>query len=291
MLPDKPFNKLLQNIKKSGRSYPSHNRREHTIEVSVEDLKDIYRKQKELCYYSKKKIDLSEIFVPHSPKAISADRIDNSKSYSKDNIVLCMRFFNNGRNKGKMSDVEDILESNRGLLFKSRCYLVGSIEGMADAGISWRKDIRSRLTDLGITFLDPCDKPFVKDLSETLDHSNELKLLRQKGKYKKLAQKMEEIRHYDLRCVDVSDFLIFNFDPACLTCGSYEELTHANLQRKPVLFVCEKGIDKIPLWIFGMLPLELLFGSMNEAIEYLRKIDAGEIDSTDRWRFFKESFR
>lgn len=291
-MPDKPFKKLLENIKKSGRSYKGVKRREHVIAVNVDDLKDIYTEQEGKCFYSQEDFELEEIFVPNSLKAISADRIDNSKSYSKDNIVLCKRFYNNGRNQATVNEVMDVIGKNKGLLFKTRCYLVGAIEAELDYGIGWREEIKASLKDLGIIFFDPCSKPFIKSVSEVKGDQDELKNLRKNKSYKKLSKLMGEIRAYDLRCVDNSNFIIFKFNPKILTCGSFEEIFLANVQRKPVFILCEDGVDQIPLWLFGTFPSRYFFSKKEDLIAKLRDINQGNMGEDEhKWKIFKEDFR
>jgi hypothetical protein len=192
MLPDKPFKKLLENIKKSGRSYKGEKRREHVIEVTIADLKEIYVNQHKKCFYSNEDLELNEIFVPNSLKAMSADRIDNNKSYMKDNIVLCKRFYNNGRNQATVNEVMDVIGKNKGVLYKARCYLVGAIEAADDCGIGWRQQIKEDTKDIGIVYFDPCkDKPFLKDLNETPELQEQLKKWRKNKNYVKLSAKMK----------------------------------------------------------------------------------------------------
>lgn len=53
--------------------------------VTLEDIKEIYLKQNGRCFYSGKTLDLE----PGRKTTISLDRLDNSRDYTKDNVVLC----------------------------------------------------------------------------------------------------------------------------------------------------------------------------------------------------------
>ena len=52
-------------------------------------------------------------------------------------------------------------------------------------------------------------------------------------------------------------------------CGSYEEISTANRQKKPVLVWCEQGKMLAPNWLFFMLPHEHIFSSMDQLLAYL----------------------
>jgi hypothetical protein len=79
------------------------------------------------------------VFIPYCIFAPSLDRIDNERGYAKDNVVMCMRFVNNGRNAGSITDVQELFkEKPLGILSMSRCYLVGPIESAKDYGVGWR---------------------------------------------------------------------------------------------------------------------------------------------------------
>ena len=62
--------------------------------------------------------------------------------------------------------------------------------------------------------------------------------------------------------------------------------------KKPIFFCVEGGIDKLPLWMFGVLPHKYVYGSIYDAIDVLKKIDNGEKElDSDRWRLLRPSFR
>jgi hypothetical protein len=53
--------------------------------------------QKVLCYWLDIEMSLPDLAISRSPFAPSVDRLDSSRGYHKDNIVLCTRFANIGR--------------------------------------------------------------------------------------------------------------------------------------------------------------------------------------------------
>jgi hypothetical protein len=145
---------------------------------------------------------------------------------------------------------------------------------------------------LNIIFFDPTDKPFIYQTSETQEQSEEMKRLRSEGDFDVLKERMSQIRAHDLNLVDRSDFLIAWLDPTIPTCGTYEEIFSANRSKKPIFIICEKGLESIPLWLYGTIPYSYFFVSIDDLIACLNKIDSGEMPyDTDRWRLLRPEFR
>ena len=112
---DKAFKKLWRNVnmssvhgasgartdtnpKLSGRIRKGNqSTRRHEISITIEDLKEAWKKQNGKCYWLKINVSLEDLFISRSPFAPSVDRLDSSVGYHKDNIVLCSRFANLGR--------------------------------------------------------------------------------------------------------------------------------------------------------------------------------------------------
>ena len=112
-----PFKKLLQNVKLSAlkgaaggiiyKALPgkknAKKRKEmykttgHKINITVEDLKIQWKKQKGKCWWLGIPMSLEDLYMPRSPFAVSVDRVNNSGGYTPDNIVLTTRFANVGR--------------------------------------------------------------------------------------------------------------------------------------------------------------------------------------------------
>ena len=169
-----------------------------------------------------------------------------------------------------------------------RTYLAGAMDRVADGGVEWRQRITPKLTDFGVTVLDPCDKPVEIALEDEATRSN-IQALKIRGEFDRIREDYAVIRTLDLRCVDVSDFIIASIDINVHACGTYEEISVANSQKKPVLVWCQQGKINAPNWLFFMLPHQHIFGSIEDLLSYLGRVNSGE-DSKHykRWFFFDQ---
>lgn len=173
-------------------------------------------------------------------------------------------------------------------LKNTRTYLVGAMDRVLDGGIGWRKEITPILQSMGVRVLDPCNKP-INGVKEDNNTRAWIETYKQTEQYDKIREKYSVIRNADLRCVDISDFIIANIDIHAHACGSYEEIVTANRQKKPVLIMCQQGKKMAPNWLFFMLPHEHIFSSMNELISYLSMVNSCEDATTlDRWFFLED---
>lgn len=77
-------------------------RRYKDTDLSPEYIKYMWEMQKGLCYWFK--IPMTITSKHKYPSKPSIDRIDNSKSYTKDNCVLCCYSANIGRNTNNVDD-------------------------------------------------------------------------------------------------------------------------------------------------------------------------------------------
>ena len=71
------------------------NRPHKAVLLTKQDVIDIHTAQAGNCYYSK----LPMVIVLNHPESLSIDRIDSSKAYTKDNVVLCCSAVNRMKNK------------------------------------------------------------------------------------------------------------------------------------------------------------------------------------------------
>ena len=167
-----------------------------------------------------------------------------------------------------------------------RTYLVGAMDRVADGGIGWRQKITQHLNGMNISVINPCNKP-VYSVKENINTREKIQHYKNTKQYERIKREYGIIRNADLRCVDISDFIIAHIDINIHACGSYEEIVTANRQKKPVLIWCEQGKCNAPNWLFFMLPHEHIFSNMDEVLEYLMEVDKSEETCTlKRWLFF-----
>jgi hypothetical protein len=104
-----PKNKEKEKLKYQERkirlwsNFLLHNSKTRDCEntLTVNDIEEIYKKQKGLCYWFN--VPLIPTLTKKHPQQPSLDRIDRYKGYTRDNVVLCCYAANIGRNE---TDVE-----------------------------------------------------------------------------------------------------------------------------------------------------------------------------------------
>ena len=170
-----------------------------------------------------------------------------------------------------------------------RTYLAGAMDRGADGGVGWRNRISPMLKSMGFTVLNPCDKPVEVGIEDSQTRG-EIERLKSSRQYDKIRKTYGVIRTLDLRCVDISDFIIASIDINVHACGTYEEVSVANSQKKPVLIWCQQGKENAPNWLFFMLPHQHIFGSLDELLEYLANVHSGrDHNHYKRWFFFDQN--
>jgi hypothetical protein len=160
------------------------------------------------------------------------------------------------------------------------------MDRVSDGGVVWRQEITPRLKGLGVGVLDPCDKPsnYATEDSHTREKIDSHKEV---GDFNSVSYIMKPICAVDLRMVDIAHFLVVNLDLDVHMCGSYHEMFVAIGQKKPVLIRCEGGKQRLPNWMFGVMPHEMVFSSWDELMEYLHHVDGDNtVEHYNRWRFF-----
>lgn len=163
-----------------------------------------------------------------------------------------------------------------------RCYLAGPIEFAQDLGMGWRNMITPQLEAMGIDVVDP------NKVYNRMEESKRVELIkncRETNNWDLLTQEAKLCRNFDLRLVDISDFLIVAIDPSIPTCGTWEEIFWANRSKKPILVVWKGGKKKVSYWFFGTIPHQYIFETFDELLAYLKEIQEEKILPDKRWVF------
>lgn len=177
-----------------------------------------------------------------------------------------------------------------GILYGTRAYLAGNLEN-SDPSCDWRTHVKNEFHKMGVIPLDPTDVMFYDQPRETEEDRQQFKVWRDNGEHEKIRELMIPIVQKDLRQIDLSDFILFNFQPEKPTSGTHHELHAANYQKKPV-FLSVDGKNNTPLWFYGIVKHKYIYNNIDEILEMLHNINEGktEIDSA-RWRLLKHEFR
>ena len=171
------------------------------------------------------------------------------------------------------------------------CYLCGPIDFAEDLGRGWREDITDFLVARNATIFNPLEHPFhgVKTFDDV--KRPYLKHLADTRQFDKLRDEIKAINKWDLRAIDLSSFVVVNYNMDIPMCGTHEELFMANRQNKPVLLIV-KDKSKMPKWLYGRVPHEHMFEGIDALKEYLSSVDTDpdfdfcEAD-TKRWLFLE----
>lgn len=175
----------------------------------------------------------------------------------------------------------------KGLLKDKTVYLIGAIDRAPDQGAGWRQTIQKILSEqFECNVYNPLEKPIQTGIEDEKSRIQRRKW-KEDDNYDDLAREVKVIRRVDLRMVDKADFLICFIDLDIIFCGTMEEITLANRQKKPIIIFCKQGKKNLPDWLFGMMPHEMFFDTLDQVIEYLSKVNSGEDKRDfDRWVFF-----
>lgn len=175
-------------------------------------------------------------------------------------------------------------------LWRTKTYLVGHMQ--YSDGSSWRAKLTPELEKMGVTVFNPYSKPFIKDVQEADASKEELLAAQARGDFAWLQKKMREIRSFDLNLVDRSDYIIAHIEPKIASWGSSEEIVTAVRMKKPIFLSVDGGKAHTPLWIFGMLPHEYIYNSVDDILSVLQRIDRGEKElDSNRWRLLRKEYR
>jgi hypothetical protein len=159
------------------------------------------------------------------------------------------------------------------------CYLCGAIKDLSDDGISWRDHITPKLLGYGLIVYDPCKKN--DNMAEIGEAKKNFTNIIMKEDWKKIKEEFWPIVRWDLRSVDKSDFIIFDYNPEVSTVGSIHELVVANLEKKPILLKYNKNqLEKFNPWITIFIKEHNFFTNWDDMFTYLDKINNGELDTS-----------
>ena len=171
-------------------------------------------------------------------------------------------------------------------------YLSGPMEFVADHGVEWRRKFIRLVKEakLNIDLIDPTNKPGGDDvkIGENKQYQEQLQ---KDGKWLELQQYVHSYRRYDLRYVDISDFIVAVIDPRVPQWGTGDEVYMGERQHKPMFFVCDGGLAKLPRWLFDVIDLDNpfkgtrcnVFSSVEEVIHELDLLNSGRIPLSDEW--------
>jgi hypothetical protein len=172
------------------------------------------------------------------------------------------------------------------------CYLSGPMEYASDNGEGWRRNFiqLARENSLQIDFIDPTNKPGEGAVKTGEEKGYQVRL-QEEGRYLELRDYVSKYRRFDLRFVDLSDFLVAVIDPKIHMCGTYDEIFTAERQHKPTFFICEGGLKKLPRWLFDVVDLEdpkkgtrcNVFETLEDVIDELISLDMGFLPMSSEW--------
>ena len=158
-------------------------------------------------------------------------------------------------------------------------YLIGAIKDLSDAGTTWRDTITPKLNDFGLLVLDPCKK--ANGISEIADAKQKFTNIILDEDWKQLKESFWPVVRWDLRSVDKSDFVIFDYNTDVNTVGSIHELVVASSQKKPILLKYNKHqLSKFNPWIATFIKEGHFFSSWDDMFNYLDEVDAGRLDTS-----------
>ena len=158
-------------------------------------------------------------------------------------------------------------------------YLCGPIKDVSDDGTSWRDYITPKLKEYGLGVLDPCQKANGKE--EIGDAKRKFKEIIMREDWKTLKEEFWPVVRWDLRSVDVADFVIVDYNPEVNTVGTIHELVVASFEKKPILLKYNKSqLEKFNPWIGVFIKTHHFFPTWDDMFKYLDEVDAGRLDTS-----------
>ncbi|MFW6130332.1 MAG: hypothetical protein ACOC56_04035 [Atribacterota bacterium] len=160
-------------------------------------------------------------------------------------------------------------------------YLAGSIHhNNVDSGVDWREKLTPQLENFGLNVIDPCKKT-INEFSEIGQDKEHLKQLIKDGNFAQVREIFFPILKSDLRCVDISHFIIVNYIPKIRHVGTIHEIVMANFEKKPILLYYPKEqLEEFNPWIACLIKEKHFFNDWNKMLEYLTNVDNGNFDTS-----------
>jgi hypothetical protein len=158
-------------------------------------------------------------------------------------------------------------------------YLAGSIHhNDEDSGIGWRETITPHLENFGVIVQDPC-KQTIGGHGEIDKDKLLLKKLIKEGNFEEVKKIFFPILKADLRCVDVSHFIIVNYRPTIRHVGTIHELVMGNIEKKPILlYYPENELEDFNPWLACLVKSTHIFNKWDKMLNYLTEVDKGNFD-------------
>lgn len=165
------------------------------------------------------------------------------------------------------------------VLKNKRCYLSGPIENDETPQDNWRTEPKKVLVEeFEIDLFDPFDDPKQQWVNPLIE-------ARSKKDYNMMSEIANKFVRKDLCMVDRSDFIIAQLPYKLATTGTHHEIINSVNAKKPTILVCPQGKEFVPLWYYGFIPHEMMFGSWNELYAYLRQVNEGLHKDEKRWAY------
>lgn len=171
-------------------------------------------------------------------------------------------------------------------------YLSGPMEFVADHGVEWRRKFVNLVSNAGlkIDLIDPTDKPGGIDVKIGENKAYQ-EALQKQCRWRELKDYVKSYRRYDLRFVDISDFMVVVVDPRVPQWGTSNEVYTAEQQHKPMFFICDGGLKNLPRWLFDVIDLEdrekgkrcNVFETVEQVVEELVCLNTGTHPLSNEW--------
>ena len=99
-----PWKTLISKAKtaaRPGQEKKNGIKRTEPLDVTIDEMYLIkqFSKQDGKCYWTEVPMDPHGVYEKNNPLAPSLERLDESKGYIPDNVVICLRLFNLGRQR------------------------------------------------------------------------------------------------------------------------------------------------------------------------------------------------